>query len=140
MNYTCDYCGITKSRNDYYKNNLSKCKECKKEETRVNRINKNDIFDRLEKMYEIMNSNDMYLKEIYNILKDIRNEQCPVNTKNKDAKIEEIEKTFNNVIKYNQNINSKIDTIFENKFNPDTSTKYEKYKTDFNNIMDELNY
>jgi NAD-dependent SIR2 family protein deacetylase len=64
MDYKCDHCGNIKNKENFYKNNLSKCKECKKYEVRASRISKNDVFDILENIYNKLNSNDIYLKDI----------------------------------------------------------------------------
>lgn len=43
----CYYCGNIKKKNEFYKNNLSKCKNCKRDESRNNKIGKNDVFNML---------------------------------------------------------------------------------------------
>lgn len=72
MEYKCDYCSIFKLRSEYYKNNLSKCKECTKYESSINRINKNVVFKMLENIYNEINSNNIYLNDILTYMKDIK--------------------------------------------------------------------
>lgn len=109
MEYKCDHCSNIKPKTEYYKNNLSKCKECTKYESSINRVNKNINFKRLEDISTDLNTNNILLNNILISIKEIR---------------EEMNLIKNNINMKNKNLNEDIDKL--NIFNIKNDEEYEK--------------
>lgn len=45
MNFKCYKCGHVKIKDEFYKNNYNRCKDCKRIESRESKISKNDVYD-----------------------------------------------------------------------------------------------
>lgn len=128
MEYKCDYCSIFKLKTEYYKNNLSKCKECIKHDSSVNRINKNIIFKMLQDIYANLNSNNIYLNDILLFMKQMKEEINIIKSTedfNSDNEKLKIETKINKILEYNKNIDEYIKTI-KNKSDLKMDEDYEK--------------
>lgn len=110
----CDHCNIFKKKDEFYKNNLSKCKECIKTDSRNSKISKNDVFNMLNEIYNRINSNEIFMKEIYLYLKKL---EKYIDSNNINNKLDDIENTINNIDNKNKKINSNIETIINYKKN-----------------------
>lgn len=123
MNIKCYNCGYFKNKDEFYRNNLSKCKECKKSETRNSKISKNDVFNILNEIYNRINSNEFFIKEIHSSLKKLEKK---IELNNINNKLDDIENTINNISNKNKNINGHIETIINCKNKVIFDDKYEK--------------
>lgn len=110
----CDHCDIFKKRDQFYKNNLSKCKECIKTDSRNSKISKNDVFNMLNEIYNRMNSNEIFIKEIYLYVKKIEKH---IDSNNLNNNLDELENTINKIDDQNKKINANIETIINYKKN-----------------------
>lgn len=110
MDFKCYKCGIVKSKKDFYKNNYNRCKECKRIESREGKISKNDVFEILNILFEKINSNEIYIREIFTKLNNM--EKIIVNN-NIDDKIVNINDTIKNIEHKNKVINNHIDNIIK---------------------------
>lgn len=52
MDFKCYSCGSIKSKDEFYKNNYNRCKDCKRIESRESKISKNDIYEMLTILFE----------------------------------------------------------------------------------------
>jgi hypothetical protein len=110
----CDHFNTSKNRDQFYKNNLSKCKECIKTDSRNSKISKNDVFNMLNEIYNRINSNEIFIKEIYLYLKKIEKH---IDNNIINNNLDELEHTINNIDSQNKKINTNLETIINYKNN-----------------------
>lgn len=127
MDFKCYSCGSIKSKDEFYKNNYNRCKYCKRIESRESKISKNDVYEMLTILFEKNNSNEMYIKEIYNKLNNI--EKFLMNNII-DNKMSEIDSTIDNINVKNQKINYSLNDIIKYRNNIVYDEKYEKEMKD----------
>lgn len=118
MEYKCDYCSKIKSKTEYYKNNLSKCKECTKYESSINRINKNVVFKKLDDISIDLNNNNIILNDILISIKEVREEikliKSNINMYDKFSKMDNDEIVNKNIEKLNINRKNKKSIFINN--------------------------
>lgn len=118
MEYKCDYCSKIKSKAEYYKNNLSKCKECTKYESSINRINKNVVFKKLDDISIDLNNNNIILNDILISIKEVREEikliKSNINMYDKFSKMDNDEIVNKNIEKLNINRKNKKSIFINN--------------------------
>lgn len=136
-NYYCRKCKKEKCIEDFYKYNLTMCKECKKNTSKIYREknkyqNKytNDIKNEIELLGSKINYIEILLKDVYdNILclknTNILNNNEDIKTKT-DNNFDKINNTFDKIVYRNNNINNIIDKLEKCKYKPIINTKYEE--------------
>jgi acyl-[acyl carrier protein]--UDP-N-acetylglucosamine O-acyltransferase len=103
----CKYCKKNKDIKDFYKCNLSLCKDCKKNINKMHR-DKNQFKDKY------INNIELLLKELYKNTKNIENS---IKTIKLDNNFNEIEDTIDKINYRNKNIDETINTIINCKKN-----------------------
>lgn len=109
----CKKCKKYKKIDNFYKSNLSQCKNCRKKITKDNNFTKNEVINMLENIYNKMNSMELLYKELFNRNNDIINTMLIF----MDRSIKEdnnIMNIFNNIEKKNKKIKDDIETIIKN--------------------------
>lgn len=133
-NNYCRKCKKEKSIKDFYKYNLTMCKECKRNNSKIYReknkyqdIYKNDInllyskINYIEILLKEVNDNVLYLKNI-NITNNY-NKEIKTNLENK---FDEINNTFDKIHYGNSNIKNIMDKLEDYKNKTTIDNKYEE--------------
>lgn len=132
MELKCYGCGVFKTKEEYYKNNYNRCKECKRKETRESKISKNDVYDILSFLIEKTNSNETYIREIYNKLNNL--EKIIMNHIMNDNVLR-MDDTINNINLKNQKINEYLNDVI--KYSKKTLYNEKDYEQELNDIMND---
>lgn len=147
--YTCKKCGRNKDINDFYKSNLSLCKECKKNINKLYREEKRykekyaDLYNNnieiltlkinsiellINEILKNLKFNDIIFKDIYERVK-IKEENTVALSFEKN--LNEIDKTINII----NNKNKNIDEIFDNIINKNNNFYKNEYEQQLKDII-----